>query len=127
MQCHCSGAPCSSTHLTSGSISISVSRCNLENRRTWRRRCAYFTAAAALRPESPGTHFCLGTALQIKGQLDEAIACYRRAIELNQTYVAAYMHHGIAVRKKAEDRSKERGSGCGLTHRTSAGTSGGSP
>ncbi len=43
----------------------------------------FLTAALALRPQSPGPHSNLDTALADNGQLDEAIACYRKAIKLD--------------------------------------------
>ena len=46
----------------------------------------------ALRPESPGAHLNLGNALYGKGQLDEAIACWRQAIALDPKYANAHSH-----------------------------------
>ena len=43
----------------------------------------FLTAAAALRPDSPGCLINLGQALKAKAQLDEAIACYRKLIEID--------------------------------------------
>jgi tetratricopeptide (TPR) repeat protein len=50
-----------------------------------------------LRPDSPGAHLNLGLALKAGGQLDEAIACYRRAIDLHPNYVAAHCNLGGAL------------------------------
>jgi serine/threonine-protein kinase len=49
----------------------------------------FLTAAAALRSESPGCLFNLGVALMIKGQEDEAIAYYRKVIELEPKFAPA--------------------------------------
>src|SRR5205085_5681618 len=43
----------------------------------------YFTAAVALRPRSAGARVNLGGTLGRAGAYDEAIAAYRKAIELN--------------------------------------------
>ncbi len=39
-------------------------------------------------------HYNLGYALQLKGQLDEAIACYKKAIELDPKYAEAHCNLG---------------------------------
>src|SRR5262249_8179185 len=43
----------------------------------------YFTAAIAARPGSVNAHQFLGVVLRNHGKIDEAIACYRRALELD--------------------------------------------
>jgi eukaryotic-like serine/threonine-protein kinase len=43
----------------------------------------FLTAAVALRPENPLAHYNLGHSLCEKGQLDAAIACYVKAIEVD--------------------------------------------
>jgi serine/threonine-protein kinase len=50
----------------------------------------FLTAAVALRPDSPGAHYNLGIALRRKGQVDEAIASYKKAIELDPKYTWAH-------------------------------------
>jgi superkiller protein 3 len=62
----------------------------------------YFTAAVALRPDSPGTHYNLGNALRDKGQLDEAIARYRQAIELDPKLAVAHHNLGVALKTKGQ-------------------------
>jgi serine/threonine-protein kinase len=62
----------------------------------------YLTAAAALRPDSPGALINLGGALYELGEQDEAIACCRRAIELDRTYAPAHTSLGAALRVKGE-------------------------
>jgi serine/threonine protein kinase/Flp pilus assembly protein TadD len=63
----------------------------------WAESVRYLTAAVALRPDSPGAHLNLGLALRAGGQLDEAIACYRRAIALDPNFVAAHSNLGNAL------------------------------
>ncbi len=62
----------------------------------------FFTAAVALRPESPGAHLNLGNALKAKGQLDAAIACYKKAIELDPKVAAAHIGLGTALFGKGQ-------------------------
>jgi tetratricopeptide (TPR) repeat protein len=54
----------------------------------------FYTAAVAIRPESPGARLNLGNALTRKGLLDEALAAYRRAIDLKQDYAEAHCNVG---------------------------------
>jgi tetratricopeptide (TPR) repeat protein len=53
----------------------------------------FFSVALALRPDSPGTHLNLGSALSEQGKVDEAVACYRQAVALEPKYAQA--HHGL--------------------------------
>jgi tetratricopeptide (TPR) repeat protein len=62
----------------------------------------YYTAAVALRPQSPGARLNLGTALHTKGQLDEAIAAYREAIRLEADYAGAHNNLGAALSEKGQ-------------------------
>jgi tetratricopeptide (TPR) repeat protein/serine/threonine protein kinase len=55
---------------------------------------AYYRAALALRPDSPGVVLNLGTALADAGRHDEAIAAYRRAIALKPDYAKAHNNLG---------------------------------
>ncbi len=57
----------------------------------------FLTAAVALRPASPGCYVNLGIALRGQGHIDEAIACYRRALELDPNYNAALVGLGHAL------------------------------
>jgi serine/threonine-protein kinase len=57
----------------------------------------FFTAAVALRPQSPGAHLNLGNSLWKKGDLDGAIAEFREAIRLERDYGIAYI--GVPVRE----------------------------
>src|SRR5262249_36835138 len=66
----------------------------------WDDAIRYFTAAAALRPESPGAHYNLGTALHRKGRLDEAISEYQEAIRLKKDDPEAHNNLGVALKDK---------------------------
>jgi serine/threonine-protein kinase len=57
----------------------------------------FATAAAALRPESPGTHFNLGRALYDLGRMDDAIISYQKALELEPKYAAVHSELGRAL------------------------------
>jgi tetratricopeptide (TPR) repeat protein/tRNA A-37 threonylcarbamoyl transferase component Bud32 len=58
----------------------------------------YYTAAAALRPESAGVHLNLGNALSAHGHPAEAIAAHREAIRLKPHYPMAHNNLGSALR-----------------------------
>jgi serine/threonine-protein kinase len=62
----------------------------------------YLTAAVALRQASPGAHLNLGIALTAKGDLDGAIAQYRRAIALDSKYAKAHTNLGKALNAKGD-------------------------
>jgi tetratricopeptide (TPR) repeat protein len=71
----------------------------------WAEAVRHRTAAVALRPDSPGAHYNLGTVLQAGRQLDEAIACYRQAIDLDPRYFSAHFNLGGVL--DAKGRSDE--------------------
>ena len=48
------------------------------------------TAAVALRPDNEMAYFALAYAISNNGKVDEAIACYRKAIELDPKMVISY-------------------------------------
>jgi tetratricopeptide (TPR) repeat protein len=56
-------------------------------------RC-WFQAAVAAAPGNAAAHNNLGYSLLGKGKVDEAIACFRRAIELDRQYAAAHSNLG---------------------------------
>jgi tetratricopeptide (TPR) repeat protein len=62
----------------------------------------FYTAAVALRPDSPGAHYNLGGALKARGRLDEAIASYHRAIDLDPKYAPAHYNLGNALADKGQ-------------------------
>jgi tetratricopeptide (TPR) repeat protein len=60
----------------------------------------FLTAAAALRPRSAGVHNSLGVALDRKGDLDEAITSYRKALALDRTLAMVHSNLGFTLGKK---------------------------
>jgi tetratricopeptide (TPR) repeat protein len=60
----------------------------------------YYTAAVALRPQSPGARLNLGNALYDRWDLDGAITQHRKAIHLQADYAEAHINLGIALRAK---------------------------
>jgi eukaryotic-like serine/threonine-protein kinase len=60
------------------------------------------TACVALRPRSPGAHYNLGNALRAKGDLDGAIRCFRRAVELDSKFGMAHNNLGNALADKGD-------------------------
>jgi tetratricopeptide (TPR) repeat protein len=63
-------------------------------------RLRFAAAAVVIRPESPGARLNLGNALQAKGRLAEAIAEYRKAIQIKKDYADAYESLGAALQAK---------------------------
>jgi tetratricopeptide (TPR) repeat protein len=59
-------------------------------------------AARALRPENYAVWINLGHALWVKGQLDEAIACFQKAIALDPKYAIAHTNLGNALCGKGQ-------------------------
>jgi tetratricopeptide (TPR) repeat protein/serine/threonine protein kinase len=57
----------------------------------------YYTAAVALRPQSPGARLNLGTALIGKERIDQAIAELRQAIHFKNDYAEAHAELGRAL------------------------------
>jgi serine/threonine protein kinase/Flp pilus assembly protein TadD len=55
-------------------------------------------AARALRPRNPVAWLALGYSLQAQGKPDEAIACYRKAIELDLKFARAHYQLADALR-----------------------------
>jgi tetratricopeptide (TPR) repeat protein len=68
----------------------------------WAEAARYLTAAVALRPSSPGVHLNLGLALTNGGQLDDAIACWKKAIDLDPRYAQAHHNLGNAMKAKGK-------------------------
>ena len=63
-------------------------------------RLRWYQAAAAAAPANAVAHINLGVALKDKGQLDEAIACSKKAIELDPKFATAHSNLGIAPNDK---------------------------
>src|SRR5262245_37279973 len=64
----------------------------------WARKSAQYSRPNSRRPSgetSGAVHYNLGAALADKGRLDEAIACYRKAIEIAPKDARA--HHNLAA------------------------------
>jgi tetratricopeptide (TPR) repeat protein len=57
----------------------------------------FLTAAVALRPESPGALLNLGAALEAKGQVKEAIACFHKVIALDPKEPKAHTNLGAVL------------------------------
>jgi Flp pilus assembly protein TadD len=57
----------------------------------------FLTAAAALRPDTPGVRLNLGNALVGAGRLDEAIVAYRQAIGLKPDYSMAHLRLSMVL------------------------------
>jgi serine/threonine-protein kinase len=62
----------------------------------------FLTAAAALRPESPGCLLNLGHMLQVNGQVDEALTWYQKALQIDPKYAAAQSNLGAALYAKGQ-------------------------
>src|SRR5262249_44320986 len=61
-----------------------------------------YEAARALRPENVAVWINLGVALRSKGQVDEAIVCYRKVIALDPKFVYAHHNLGYALADKGK-------------------------
>jgi serine/threonine-protein kinase len=68
-----------------------------QERPQWDEAVRFFTAAVALRSQSPGAHLNLGFALDDQGKPAEAAAAYRRAIALKPDYAEAHCNLGIVL------------------------------
>jgi tetratricopeptide (TPR) repeat protein len=62
----------------------------------------FFSAAVAIRPQSPGAHNSLGSALYAQRRLDDAMAEYRQALRLHQDFSLAHRNLGNALRERGE-------------------------
>jgi tetratricopeptide (TPR) repeat protein len=62
----------------------------------------FYTAAVALRPQSPGAWLDLGYALGNRGKVDEAIVCARKAIRLQPDSSLAHFNLGNGLQNKGE-------------------------
>ncbi|HVS34028.1 MAG TPA: tetratricopeptide repeat protein, partial [Gemmataceae bacterium] len=58
------------------------------------------SVAVALRPQSPGAHLNLGSALRDEGRLDEAAAEFHEAVQLKQDYFEAHFNLGVVLKDK---------------------------
>ena len=53
-----------------------------------------------MKPDYAEAHNNLGNAFKEQGKLDEAVACYRRALELKPDYAEAHNNLGNALRTR---------------------------
>jgi tetratricopeptide (TPR) repeat protein len=58
----------------------------------------FLTAAVALRPRSPGTHYNLGLAFKKSRSHDEAVVAFREALRLKPDYVHAHINLGDSLK-----------------------------
>jgi tetratricopeptide (TPR) repeat protein len=65
-------------------------------------RVRWFQAAVAAHPRHPAAHHNLGFALELKGNMDWAIAEYREAIHLDRSYTYAYVFLGRTLQAKGD-------------------------
>src|SRR5262249_15112457 len=53
-------------------------------------------------PKNAEVHYNLGLALNGRGQVDEAIACWRKAIELDEKYAEAHCNLGHLLKSRGQ-------------------------
>jgi tetratricopeptide (TPR) repeat protein len=63
----------------------------------WGEAVTFYTAAVALRPDSPGARLNLGVALLGQGRLNDALAAFHKAIELKPDYAEAHCNVGSVL------------------------------
>jgi tetratricopeptide (TPR) repeat protein len=66
----------------------------------WHEAIRFYTAAVAVRPQSPGAHANLGNCLAGQGRLDEAVAEFREALRLKNDYAEAHLGLGSALHEQ---------------------------
>jgi serine/threonine protein kinase/Flp pilus assembly protein TadD len=65
----------------------------------------FFTVAVALRPQSPGAHVSLGSALRDAGRPSEAVTEFRAALRLKPDYAEAHYNLGVALTDQGQVRA----------------------
>jgi serine/threonine protein kinase/Tfp pilus assembly protein PilF len=65
-------------------------------------RVRWFQAAVAAHPENVGARNNLGNALQDRGDLDGAMACYEEALRLDPAFARGHFNMGIVLRDKGQ-------------------------
>src|SRR5262249_25953477 len=84
-------------------INFQLAHCLAERKPPqWEEAIRFYTAALALRPQSPVMHVNVGVALSNKGQLEEAIAECRQAIRLDKDFALAHSGLGVLLRDKGQ-------------------------
>jgi len=58
--------------------------------------------AALARRDDADVHNALGNIHRLRGKFDAAVACYRRALELNGEHIAALVNHGLTLRDQGD-------------------------
>jgi superkiller protein 3 len=62
----------------------------------------YYTAAVALRPQSPGARLDLGVALAEQGKMEEARVCFQQAIQLDPRLAKAHSNIGLILYRQGK-------------------------
>jgi serine/threonine protein kinase/Flp pilus assembly protein TadD len=78
-------------------INHTLARC-LYDRRRWDEAIRFYTGAIAVRPESPGAHVNLGSALHGKRDLQGARAAFSRAAALNPNFAGPHYCLGLVLK-----------------------------
>ena len=71
-------------------------------RGSWTKRSPATAGRWNLKPDYAEAHNNLGNALKDQGKLDEAVACYRRALELKPDYAEAHNNLGVAFKDQGK-------------------------
>jgi Flp pilus assembly protein TadD len=74
----------------------------------WKTEESVARATIATSPETPIGYNNLGNALLAKGQAREALAAFRRALELKPDYAEAHNNYGMALAKRGESEEALR-------------------
>jgi tetratricopeptide (TPR) repeat protein/serine/threonine protein kinase len=72
----------------------------LHQRKDYEGASRFYNAAVSIRPHSTAAHNNLGLALRDLNKLDEAVACYRKVIELDRTFANAHVNLGWALARQ---------------------------
>jgi tetratricopeptide (TPR) repeat protein len=67
-----------------------------------------FSDAIELQPDLMKAHIELGTTLVSLGRMDEAIAAYRRAIEIRPYFAILHHNLGLALREAGQEEEAQR-------------------
>ena len=76
--------------------------CSWQQTRYWRDSETLWTHTLACTAQNPIAHNNLGLALADRGQLDEAIDHYRKALKINPNHVEAYNNLGLALADRGQ-------------------------
>jgi serine/threonine-protein kinase len=61
-----------------------------------------FRAAASIRPDSPYPYYALGVVYYTTAKLDQAEACYRKALQLDDKYASAHGNLGLVLADRGQ-------------------------